>query len=128
MLEAQSDLPIKNICKMFGIATSLLYKMRAHDPEIDEAVKNYQAAYFEDEAMSQENTLHPALVIFGLKSRAGWMDAKDRAISAEQLGAMTERFISVLRKHIQDPVLMDRIVQDLMGAPVQTPVEVTCAG
>lgn len=125
LLEAQGDLPIKNVCRIFGISGNLLFKMRRNDPEIDQAVKDYQAAFFEDEAMSQEQGIHPALVIFGLKARAGWMDAKDKAITAEQLGAMTERFVDVLRKHISDPILLQRIVDDLMGTPVPTEAVIT---
>lgn len=124
ILEAQDDLPIKNICRVFGISTHLLMKMRRNDAEIDQAVKDYQAAFFEDEAMSQEQGLHPALVIFGLKARAGWMDAKDRAITAEQLSVMTERFSDVLRKHITDEKLLNRIIQDLMGTPIDAEAEV----
>lgn len=120
ILEAQDDLPIKNVCRIFGISSNLLFSMRRKDPEVDQAVKDYQAAFFEDEAMSGDKGLHPALTIFGLKARAGWMDAKDRAITGEQLSAITDRFVQILRKHITDPVLMDQIIQDLMGNPVPT--------
>ena len=123
ILEAQDDLPIKNVCRIFGISSNLLFSMRRNDPEIDQAVKDYQAAFFEDEAMTGDKGLHPALTIFGLKARAGWMDAKDRAISSEQLSAITDRFVQVLRKHITDPALLDRIVQDLMGNPIPATID-----
>jgi len=127
LLGAQSKLSLPALCDVIGISTSTLFKLRRKDPEIDQLVKDYQASFFEDEAMTQEAGIHPALVIFGLKARAGWMDSKDAAITFEQMAAIAERFINVVREELKDEpngeAIIDRISSRLSGEPLRAHVD-----
>jgi hypothetical protein len=127
LLSAQSKLSIPMLCEIVGISTSTLFKLRRRDAEVDQLVKDYQASFFEDEAMTQEAGIHPALVIFGLKARAGWMDAKESAITYEQMAAIAERFINIVREELKgEPngeLIIDRIHDRLTGDPLRAHVE-----
>ena len=127
LLRVQSKLSLPALCEVLNISTATLFSLRRKDPEIDQLVKDYQASFFEDEAMTQEAGIHPALVIFGLKARAGWIDAKDQAITYEQMAAIAERFINVVREELKgEPngsVIVDRIAARLTGEPLRAHVE-----
>ncbi len=127
ILTAQSKLSLPAICEVLNISTSTLFTLRRKDAEIDQMVKDYQASFFEDEAMTQEAGIHPALVIFGLKARAGWMDSKDQAITYEQMAAIAERFIGIVRDELKlepnGPAIVDRIASRLTGEPLRAHVD-----
>ena len=123
LLTAQSKLSLPALCDVLNISTATLFKLRRKDAEVDQLVKDYQASFFEDEAMTQEAGIHPALVIFGLKARAGWMDAKDQAITYEQMAAIAERFINIVREEVKDPEIIDRIAARLTGDPLRATVD-----
>lgn len=118
LLNAQSGVSVTRLSQLIGIGPQQLFALRRQDAELDQMIKDYMASFFEDEAMTQDKGLHPALVIFGLKSQAGWMDAKDRAISMEQLSQITEGFCQVLREELAGhPALLTRIEARLRGDP-----------
>jgi hypothetical protein len=127
LLTAQSKLSLPALCEILNISTSTLFKLRRKDVEIDQLVKDYQASFFEDEAMTQEAGIHPALVIFGLKARAGWIDAKDQSITFEEMSAIAERFINIVREELKDEpngeAIVDRIHGRLTGEPLRAHVE-----
>lgn len=127
LLRAQSKLAIPAICEVLGISTATLFALRRKDLEIDQIVRDYQAAFFEDEAMTGEAGIHPALTIFGLKARAGWIDAKDNAITLEQMQQMAERFVQIVRDEVKDPAIIDRIVRRLSSTDLEeaVPADVT---
>lgn len=121
LLGAQSELSANGCAEILGIGATLFFELRRADPELEQLVRDYQAAFFEHEAMTQDKGLHPALVIFGLKSRSGWIDAKDRAVTQEQLSALTEQLIGVLREELAEyPGVLERIVARLNGEPIPT--------
>jgi hypothetical protein len=127
LLSAQSKLSLPALCEVINISTATLFKLRRRDAEIDQLVKDYQASFFEDEAMTQEAGIHPALVIFGLKARAGWIDAKDQSITFEEMAAIAERFINVVREELHDhpdgKMIVDRIAARLTGEPLRAQVD-----
>lgn len=122
LLSTQSNLSLPQVYEVLGCSDSTIAALRRRDPELDECVRLYQAAFFEREAVTGEHGLHPALVIFGLKARAGWIDAKEGAVTLEQIQAMAERFIAIIREEVKDPATIDRIVRRLTGEPIQAQV------
>lgn len=124
LLNAQKDLSANALAEVCGMGPTAFQHVRRQDPELDQMVRDYQANFFEEEAMTGDKGLHPALVIFGLKARAGWMDAKDRAVTLEQVNALMEQFLQIVREELKDqPQLIDRIADRLMGKPVEAQVE-----
>lgn len=124
LLNAQKELSANAVATVLGIGPTAFQTIRRKDAELDQMVRDYQANFFEEEAMTGDKGLHPALVIFGLKARAGWMDAKDRAITFEQLNAITEQFMDVLREELKDhPEILDRVGKRLMGEPLEAKVD-----
>lgn len=124
LLNAQAGVSVTRLAQLVGIGAQQLQQLRRQDPELDQMIKDYIASFFEDEALTQDKGLHPALVIFGLKSQAGWMDARDRAISMEQLSSITEGFCQILREELKEhPQLLERIEQKLRGEPLEAQVD-----
>lgn len=124
LLGSQKELSANACATVCGIGATAFAHIRRQDPELDQMVRDYQAGFFEEEAMTGDKGLHPALVIFGLKARAGWMDAKDRAITLEQLTAITEQFMAIIKEELKDqPEVLDRISRRLSGEPLEARVE-----
>ena len=124
LLNAQRELSANALAEVCGIGATAFAHIRRQDPELDQMVRDYQANFFEEEAMTGDKGLHPALVIFGLKARAGWMDAKDRAITLEQLTAITEQFMAIIKEELKDqPEVLDRISRRLSGEPLEARVD-----
>lgn len=124
LLNAQRDLSVDGICRVLGIGSCAYQELRRRDVELDQMVRDYQATFFEEEAMTMDKGLHPALTIFGLKARAGWMDAKDRAITIEQLTALTEQFMQIVKEElVAHPEILDRIAKRLGGEPLEAKVD-----
>lgn len=117
-LRTQNELPLARICSLLGVSSSIIQKVRRTDLELDQLIQDYMAAFFENQAMSGDGNVHPAITIFGLKAKAGWVDAKDRAITQEQLAQFVEHVITVINEEVKDPHTSQRIAARLRGEPI----------
>lgn len=117
LLRAQSTLPITNLARLVGISFSQLPKHRRADHELDQAIRDYQSAWFEAEVENPSGHIHPTLVQFGLKARAGWMEAKDQAISLDELSGFIDKVGSILEQELRGyPDLLSKISDRILKA------------
>lgn len=110
LLRSQFDLPITSLCRAVGISFSQLPKHRRADHELDQAIRDYQASWYEAEIEDPSGNIHPTLVQFGLKARAGWMDSKDNALSLDEIGSFIDKIGRILEEELRNqPEVLSRI-------------------
>ena len=107
--------PYWMLCKAVGVSDSLVYLRRKQDRALDDAVRAYRAAFYEREATNPQTDLAPSLVIFGLKSQAGWRDRLSEAIDPDRLRALIDSIITEVQKLELDPDKTDRFAAALHG-------------
>jgi hypothetical protein len=123
LLRSQCDLPIMSLCRAVGISFSQLPKHRRDDHELDQAIRDYQASWFEKEVEDPSGHIHPTLTMFGLKARAGWMEAKDQALSLDEIGSFVDKIGRILEEELRDqPEILtkisDRLLRIMPGAEI----------
>lgn len=109
LLTAQDDLPVSDLCTVIGVSHSTVQLYRRKDRELDMAIRAYQAAWFEREALEPSGTMHPAILVFGLRSRAGWKETDKEAIAPDRLRGFVEQVVGIINQEIEDPTTKRRI-------------------
>ena len=116
LLTAQDDLPVSDLCTVIGVSHATIQLYRRKDRELDTAIRAYQAAWFEREAMEPSGTLHPAILVFGLKARAGWKETEKEAISPDRLRGFIESLVGIINSEIADPTIRRRVGRRILDS------------
>ena len=114
LLTAQDELPVSDLCKVIGVSHSTIQLYRRKDRELDTCIRAYQAAWFEREAMEPTGTIHPAILVFGLRARAGWKETDKEALSPDRLRGFIESVVSIINAEIEDPTVRRRVGRKIL--------------
>lgn len=114
LLGQVQGVPMWRICQIIGISAQRVFVERQRDRILDDAVRAFQAAFYERQAEDPSCDLAPSLVAFGLKARAGWQDQQTDALTPDALRVIVDKIINRINEHVLDPEVRARLGEAIL--------------
>ena len=114
LLAEANGIPLNVLCEVCNVGPAKVMARRRKDPQLDEAVRNYLGASFEDEAQVPLRDIKAGVLQTGLTSFAhGWKADEGRQLSDEDLHKVIRAIVDSVRLRVSDPEILKAIGQDI---------------
>jgi hypothetical protein len=114
LLAVGSGIPLNVLCQEIGVGPAVVMSRRRKDPVLDQAVRDYLGAYFEDEAQIPMKDIKSGVLLGGLNSFAhGWKEGEGRTLTDEDLQRIIRAIIDSVRLRVSDPNVLKAIGEDI---------------
>lgn len=117
MLATCDGQPLATIYKAIGVTGKQVMTLRRKDDEVAAAVRDYQGAYFEDEAMLPKRNIRPQVICAALGSMAhGWNADSLAALTPEKMQGIIRAILDAVRNRVPDAQVQRQIGEDIKAA------------
>ena len=114
LLASANGIPLNILIGSLGIGPAVVMAHRRKDKQLDEAIKNYLGAFFEDEASLPTRGVAAGVVLAGLERHAhNWKPEEGRSLSDEDLQKLIRAIIDSVRLRVKDQQILKLIGADI---------------
>ena len=114
LLSQANGIPTSDLFRVVEVGPSQVMRQRRRDRELDEVLKDYLGAYFEDEAQMPTRDIKAGVLQAGLEAHAhGWKPDDGRTLTDEDLQKIIRAIVDSVRLRVSDPAILKLIGEDI---------------